>query len=160
MRRTISILAVGVTAVVVTAVGGAPDTDRGPVPVAEGRAVLRIDPDGPTSTGALSNYFAARLDRRVPRVRRSDQDGKDPHRGRRQVLLRQAPGSAERQADVRTDGGEGAFPRGSGRQPGRFRPTTRSGSSQFKVLLKTKADQYGSFVQIPVATSQLTITKA
>ena len=30
----------------------------------------------------------------------------------------------------------------------------------FKVLLSTKADQRGSFVQIPVGTSQLTVTKA
>ncbi len=30
----------------------------------------------------------------------------------------------------------------------------------FKVLFKTKSKQYGSFVQIPVAPSQLTVTKA
>lgn len=35
-----------------------------------------------------------------------------------------------------------------------------TGLVQLKVLLKTKADRYGSFMQLPIATSQLTITKA
>jgi len=34
------------------------------------------------------------------------------------------------------------------------------GLVQFGVRLKTKADQYGSFVQIPVVSSQLTVTQA
>jgi hypothetical protein len=34
------------------------------------------------------------------------------------------------------------------------------GTVQFKVLFKTKTKQYGSFIQIPVATSRLIVTKA
>ena len=86
-------------------------------------------------------------------------DGKnheDPDRG--EVLLRDDPRPAERQVQVRPEVEDGARAVRVDRHLDGSVARTRSGTVNFKVLVQSKTKRRGSFVQMPVATSQLTIT--
>ena len=158
MRRTILILAVGVTAVAVTAVGGAQTPTEVPFP---SPTVVQyfVSTQTTTNTGALSNYFARGSTVQFSAFAGQTKTGKiltgDDTRyfyvklpDQPNVKLTYTPSKAK------------VLPawlwRGTWTVPADY----PLGLVQFKVLLRTKADQYGSFVQLPVLTSQLTITKA
>jgi hypothetical protein len=158
MRRIISILAVGVTAVVVTAVGGAQTPTEVPFP---SPTVVQyfVSTETTTSAGVLSNYFAQGSTVEFRAFAGEAKTGKiltgDDTRyfyvklpGQPNVKLTYAPSAAK------------VLPAWLWKATWTIPADYPLGLVQLKVLLKTKADQYGSFVQIPVLTSQLTITKA
>jgi hypothetical protein len=158
MRRTIAILAVGVTAVAVTAVGGAQTPTEVPFP---SPTVVQyfVSTQTSTSSGALSNYFARGSTVEFRAFAGQTKTGKiltgDDTRyfyvklpGQPNVKLTYAPSKAK------------VLPAWLWKATWTVPADYPLGIVQFKVLLRTKADQYGSFVQIPVLTSQLTITKA
>lgn len=158
MRRTILILFVGITAVVVTAVGGAQTPTENPFPSA---TVVQyfVSTETVTGAGELSNFYA---------------------RGST-VVFRAFAGQSKTGKVLTADDTKYFYVKVPG-QPNlklTYKPVTTKvlpawnwtatwtvpadyplGLVGFQVLLKTKAKQYGSFVQIPVGTSQLTVTKA
>jgi len=158
MRRTISILAVGVTAVAVTAVGGAQTPTEVPFPSPKVVQYF-VSTQTSTSTGVLSNFFAQGSTVEFRAFAGQTKTGKiltgDDVKyfyvklpGQPNVKLTYAPTAAK------------VLPAWLWKATWTIPADYPLGLVQFKVLLKTKADQYGSFVQIPVVTSQLTIKKA
>jgi hypothetical protein len=158
MRRTILILAVGVTAVVVTAVGGAQTPTEIPFP---SPTVVQyfVSTQTSTSAGALSNYFARGSTVEFRAFAGQTKTGKiltgDDTRyfyvklpGQPNVKLTYAPSKAK------------VLPAWLWKATWTVPADYPLGIVEFKVLLRTKAGQYGSFVQIPVLTSQLNVTKA
>jgi len=153
MRRIISILAVGVTAVVVTAVGGAQTPTEVPFP---SPTVVQyfVSTQTTTSAGALSNFFAQGSTVEFRAFAGQTKTGKILTGDDMKYFYVKLPG----QPNVKLTYSPSAawLWKATWTVPADY----PLGLVQFKVLLKTKADQYGSFVQIPVLTSQLTITKA
>lgn len=158
MRRIILILAVGVTAVAVTAVGGAQTPTEVPFP---SPTVVQyfVSTQTTTSAGALTNFFAQGSTVEFRAFAAQSKSGKiltgDDTRyfyvrlpGQPNIKLTYAPSAAK------------VPPAWLWKATWTIPADYPLGLVQFKVLLKTKANQYGSFVQIPVLTSQLTITKA
>ena len=161
MRRKLAVLAAGVAAVAAvtaTALAVVPGETPFPSPTIETLFVATN-----TYTGAgerrRSGHHVEPLPAAAARsssgVRRRRQDEGGPHGGRREVRLRQDPGPAEREADVRR--ADDAERRRTSPARGRFPPAIRPGSCKFTTRFQTKDKEYGNFVQIPVATSQLTI---
>ena len=164
MRRTILILTVGITAVVVTAVGGAQTPTEVPFPAPKVvqyfvSAQTVTAPGSTEGAGVVTNYFA---------------QGST-------VVFRAFAGASKTGEIFTADDSKYFYVKIPG-QPNvklTYTPSTKKGlpapwpwtaswtiPADFpagivavQVLLKSKAGGYGSFVQVPVATSQLTVTK-
>ena len=68
------------------------------------------------------------------------------------------PSQSHGQADLQADGTRRVRPDGVDRDLDGSGRLSRSGLVNFKVLVKTESKRIGQFVQMPVATSQLTIS--
>lgn len=164
MRRTILILSVGITAVVVTAVGGAQTPTEVPFPAPKVvqyfvSAQTISAPEGTQGAGVVSNYFA---------------QGST-------VVFRAFAGETKSGRVFTADDAKYFYVKIPG-QPNvklTYTPSTKKGLPEpwpwtaswtipadyptgiveVQVLLKSKSGGYGKFVQVPVATSQLTVTK-
>ena len=141
MRRIISILAVGVTAVVVTAVGGAQTPTEVPFP---SPTVVEyfVSTQTTTSAGALSNYFAQGSTVEFRAFAGQTTTGKVLTEndvkyfyvklpGQPNVKLTYAPSKAK------------VLPAWLWKATWTVPADYPLGLVEFKVLLKTKADQYG-----------------
>ena len=158
MRRTIAILAVGVTAVAVTAVGGAQTPTEVPFPSPKVVQYF-VSTQTSTSAGALSNYFAQGSTVEFRAFAGQSKSGKILTGDDVKYFYVKLPGQANVKLSY-TPSAAKVLPAWLWKATWTIPADYPLGLVQFKVLLKTKADQYGSFVQIPVLTSQLTITKA
>jgi hypothetical protein len=158
MRRIISIAAVGVTAVVVTAVGGAQTPTEVPFP---SPTVVQyfVSTQTTTSAGALSNYFAQGSTVEFRAFAGQTKTGKILTGDDMKYFYVKLPGQPNVKLTYSPSAAK-VLPAWLWKATWTVPADYPLGLVQFKVLLKTKADQYGSFVQIPVLTSQLTITKA
>ena len=158
MRRTILILAIGVTAVVVTAVGGAQTPTEVPFP---SPTVVQYFVSTQTTTGAgvLSNYFARGSTVEFRAFAGQTKTGKILTADDTRYFYVKLPSQPNIKLTY-TPSKAKVLPAWLWRATWTVPADYPLGIVQFKVLLRTKADQYGSFVQIPVLTSQLTITKA
>jgi hypothetical protein len=159
MRRIISIAAVGVTAVVVTAVGGAQTPTETPFP---SPTVVQffVSTETVTNAGELSNFFPRGSTVVFRAFAGQAKTGKiltgDDTRyfyvslpGQPNVKLTYTPSKAK------------VLPAWLWKATWTVPADYPLGLVQFKVLLRTKGPaQFGSFVQIPVGSSQLTVTKA
>ncbi|OFW70926.1 MAG: hypothetical protein A2Y55_11340 [Actinobacteria bacterium RBG_16_68_12] len=152
------ILAVATTAVVVTAVGGAQTPTEVPFPSPKVVQYF-VSTQTVSSTGALSNYFprgSAVTFRAFAAESKTGNIVDDQAAKYFYVAIPGQPNVKLTYTDPETK-----------RPPVPWQWTATwtipadhpLGLVQFKVLLKSKTKQYGSFVQIPVVTSQLTVTK-
>jgi hypothetical protein len=164
MRRTMLFVAVGVTAATVTAVGGAQTPTETPFPAPKVvqyfvSAQTVTGPGAADGAGVLADYFAqgstvvfrASAGESKTGTLLTDQTSK--------YFYVKIPGQpnvklAYKAPAKKSVGAPWAWT-GSWTIPADY-PT---GLVPFKVLLKTKSGGYGSFVQMPIATSQLTVTK-
>jgi hypothetical protein len=158
MRRTIAVLAVGVTAVAVTAVGGAQTPTEVPFPSPKVVQYF-VSTQTSTSAGALSNYFAQGSTVEFRAFAGQSKSGKILTGDDVKYFYVKLPGQANVKLSY-TPSAAKVLPAWLWKATWTIPADYPLGLVQFKVLLKTKADQYGTFVQIPVLTSQLTITKA
>lgn len=158
MRRTIAILAVGVTAVAVTAVGGAQTPTEVPFPSPKVVQYF-VSTQTSTSAGALSNYFAQGSTVEFRAFAGQSKSGKILTGDDTKYFYVKVPGQPNIKLTY-TPSAAKVLPAWLWKATWTIPADYPLGLVQFKVLLKTKADQYGSFVQIPVSTSQLTVTKA
>jgi hypothetical protein len=158
MRRIISIAAVGVTAVVVTAVGGAQTPTEVPFP---SPTVVQyfVSTQTTTSSGALTNYFARGSTVEFSAFAAQSKSGKILAADDMRYFYVQVPGQPNVKLTY-TPTKAKVLPAWLWKATWTIPADYPLGLVRFKVLLKTKADQYGSFVQIPVATAQLNVTKA
>ena len=158
MRRMIAILAVGVTAVAVTAVGGAQTPTEVPFP---SPTVVQyfVSTQTATSAGALSNFFQQGSTVEFRAFAGQTKTGKILTGDDTKYFYVKLPGQPNVKLTY-TPTNAKVLPAWLWKATWTIPADYPLGLVQFKVLLKTKVDQYGSFVQIPVATSQLTITKA
>ena len=158
MRRTILILAVGVTAIVVTAVGGAQTPTEVPFP---SPTVVQyfVSTQTTTSGGALTNFFAQGSTVEFRAFAGQTKTGKILTADDTRYFYVKLPSQPNIKLTY-TPSKAKVLPAWLWRATWTVPADYPLGLVQFKVLLRTKADQYGSFVQIPVLTSQLTITKA
>jgi hypothetical protein len=158
MRRIILILAVGVTGVVVTAVGGAQTPTEVPFP---SPTVVQyfVSTETTTGAGALSNYFARGSTVGFRAFAGQTKTGKILASDDMRYFYVKLPGQPNIKLTYQTTKAK-VLPAWLWKATWTVPADYPLGLVQFKVVLKTKADQYGSFVQIPVLTSQLTITKA
>lgn len=158
MRRTFLVLAVAVTAVVVTAVGGAQTPTEVPFP---SPTVVQYFVSARTldSTGQLANYFQQGSTVTFQAFAAETKTGNIAGANDLKYFNVMIPG----QKAVKL-----AFKAPSAKKPPvpwRWTATWTVpadfpvGTVQVKVNMKSKSNGYGSFVQIPVLTSQLTITK-
>jgi hypothetical protein len=160
MRRTILVLAVAATAVTVTAVGGAQTPTETPFPAPKVVQYF-LSTQTVTSTGALSNYFPQGSTVVFRAFAGQSKTGNVLTGDAVKYFYVQIPGQPNIKLTYSAPPAKKGLPApwpwtATWTVPATFTP----GLVQFKVLLRTKAGQYGSFVQIPVATSQLTVTKA
>lgn len=158
MRRTIAILAVGVTAVAVTAVGGAQTPTEVPFPSPKVVQYF-VSTQTATSAGALSNFFQQGSTVEFRAFAGQTKTGKILTGDDTKYFYVKLPGQPNVKLTY-TPTNAKVLPAWLWKATWTIPADYPLGLVQFKVLLKTKVDQYGSFVQIPVATSQLTITKA
>ena len=158
MRRTFLILAVGMTAVVVTAVGGAQTPTETPFP---SPTVLDyfVSAATVTSTGELSNFYTQGSTVTFRAFAAESKTGKLMTAADVKYFNVIIPG----QKNLKL-----AFKAADLKKPLASWPWTATwtipanyplGIVQFKVNLKSKTNKYGGFVQIPVTSSQLTVTK-
>lgn len=159
MRRMFLVLAVGLTAVGVTAVGGAQTPTEVPFP---SPTVVQYFVSATTvdSTGSVTNLFPAGSTVTFRAFAAETKTGNLVTPQDVKYFNVKIPG----QKNVKLAYKEPAKSKPPAPWP--WTATWRvpadypTGLVQLKVLLRTKADRYGSFVQLPIATSQLTITKA
>jgi hypothetical protein len=164
MRRTILVLAIVAIAAVVTAVGGAQTPSITPFPSAKVvqyfvAAQTVTGPGAAQGAGVLANFFpqgATVVFRATAAETKSgalltDQGSK--------YFYVKIPGQPNVKLSYTAPAKKAVGPpwtwTGSWTIPADY-PTGLVG---LKVLLKSKAGGYGSFVQMPVSTSQLTVTK-
>jgi hypothetical protein len=158
MRRTFLVLAVGVTAVVVTAVGGAQTPTEVPFP---SPTVVQYFVSARTmsSTGELTNFFeqgsTVTIQAFAAETKTGNIVGGDDLKyfnvlvpGQKSIKLAyKEPARTKPPAPWRWTA--------TWTIPADFPP----GLVQMKVNMKSKSNGYGSFVQIPVVSSQLTVLK-
>jgi hypothetical protein len=154
----IAILAVGVTAVAVTAVGGAQTPTEVPFPSPKVVQYF-VSTQTATSAGALSNFFQQGSTVEFRAFAGQTKTGKILTGDDTKYFYVKLPGQANVKLTY-TPTNAKVLPAWLWKATWTIPADYPLGLVQFKVVLKTKVDQYGSFVQIPVATSQLTITKA
>lgn len=158
MRRTLLILAVGMTAVVVTAVGGAQTPTETPFP---SPTVVQYFVSARTvdSTGALANFFKQGSTVTFQAFAAETKSGNIAGTGDLKYFNVLVPG----QKNLKLAYKEPA----KTKPPATWRWTASwtipanypLGLVQVKLNLKSKTNGYGTFVQVPVASSQLTVTK-
>ncbi len=160
MRRIASILAAGITAVAVTAVGGAQTPTEVPFPSPKVVQYF-VSTRTVTDQGALSNYFPRGSTVVFQAFAGQTKTGEILTGDDTKYFNVKLPGQPSVKLTYTTP------KKGKGPPepwPWQARWTIPAdyplGLVQFTVILKTKANQYGSFVQIPVVPSQLTVTKA
>ena len=159
MRRTVLTLAVGVTAVAVTAVGGAQTPTEVPFPSPKVVPYF-VSTQTVTSAGALSNYFPQGSAVVFRAFAGQTKSGKILTGDDTRYFYVKIPGQPNLKLNYTPLAKKGLLAPWPWTANWTIPADYPLGLVQFKVLLKTKADQYGSFVQIPVVTSQLTVTKA
>lgn len=158
MRRMLLILSVAMTAVVVTAVGGAQTPTETPFPSPK---VVQYFVSATTvdSTGALTNYFKQGATVTFRAFATESKTGNLVRPDDLKYFNVMIPGQKAVKLAYKAPGAK---------KPPAPWPWTATwtipadfavGVVPVKVNLKSKANGYGSFVQIPVATSQLTVTK-
>lgn len=158
MRRALLILSVGLTAVVVTAVGGAQTPTEVPFPAP---TVVQYFVSARTlnSAGELSNFFPRGSTVTFQAFAAETKTGNISGTSDLKYFNVLVPGQKTLKL---------AFKAPATKKPPvpwRWSATWTIpadyplGLVQIKVNLKSKKGGYGSFVQVPVATSQLTVTK-
>ena len=164
MRRTILILSVGITAVVVTAVGGAQTPTEVPFPAPKVvqyfvSAQTVTAPGSPAGAGVVTNYFAQGSTVVFRAFAGESKTGSIFTAEDSKYFYVKIPGQPNLKLTYTpstTKGLPAAWPwTASWTIPADY-PT---GIVAVQVKLKSKTGGYGSFVQLPVATSQLTVTK-
>ena len=164
MRRTILILAVGVTAATVTAVGGAQTPTEKPFPsptvvqyFVSARTVT--GPGAAQGEGVLLNFFPQGSTVVFQATAGKTKTGELLTADAAKYFYVAIPGQPNvkltYKAPAKKSVGAPWTWSGSWTIPGDY----PLGIVYLKVLLKSKAGGYGSFVQVPVASSQLTVTK-
>ncbi len=158
MRRTFLILAVGLTAVVVTAVGGAQTPAEVPFPAPK---VVQYFVSARTldSTGALTNYFKQGSTVTFQAFAAETKTGNIASSNDLKYFNVMIPGQKAIKLAYKAPGAK--------KPPATWRWTATwtipadfpLGLVPVEVNMKSKSNGYGSFVQLPVATSQLTVTK-
>jgi hypothetical protein len=159
MRRTFLILAVAVTAVVVTAVGGAQTPTEVPFP-APTVVQYFVSASTVNSTGELSSYFPVGSTVTFRAFATETKTGNIVKPADLKYFNVMIPGQKALKLSYKEPA--------KTKPPAPWRWTATwtvpadfpLGLVNFKVSLKSKSNGYGSFVQIPVATSQLNVTKA
>lgn len=165
MRRTFLILAVGVTAVAVTAVGGAQTPTEVPFPsptvvqyFVSSQTVTA--PGSALGANVLTNFFPQGSTVVFRAFAGQSKTGELFTDETVRYFYVKIPGQPNAKFAYTEPAKKKGLP-----EPWPWRATWTIpadyplGLVQFKVLLRSKADQYGSFVQIPVVPSQLTVTK-
>jgi hypothetical protein len=164
MRRTILVVAVAATAAVVTAVGGAQTPSVTPFPSATVvqyfvAAETVTGPGAAEGAGIHSNYFPQGATIVFHATAGESKTGKLLTGDAAKYFYVKIPGQPNVKlsysAPTKKTAGAPWSWSGSWTVPTDY----PAGIVAFKVLLKSKAGGYGSFVQMPVATSQLTVTK-
>lgn len=158
MRRTFLILAVGVTAVAVTAVGGAQTPTEVPFP-APTVVQYFVSAQTVSSTGELTNFFPQGSTVTFRAFAAETKTGNIADGDDLKYFNVLIPG----QKNIRLTYKEPA----KTKPPAPWRWTATwtipadypTGLVQVKANMKSKGNGYGSFVQIPVVSSQLTVTK-
>jgi hypothetical protein len=158
MRRIISIAAVGVTAVVVTAVGGAQTPTETPFP---SPTVVQffVSTETVTNAGELSNFFPQGSTVVFRAFAGQAKTGKVLTADDTKYFYVKIPGQPNLKLTYKPVSTK-VLPAWNWTATWTIPADYPLGLVGFKVLLRTKASQYGSFVQIPVGSSQLTVTKA
>lgn len=164
MRRTILILAVGITAAAVTAVGGAQTPTETPFPSPKVvpyfvAAQTVTGPGAAEGAGILLDFFPQGSTVVFRATAGATKTGKLLTADQSKYFYVKIPGQPNvkltyKAPSKKTVGAPWTWS-GSWTVPADY-PT---GVVAFKVLLKTKAGAYGSFVQMPPTSSQLTVTK-
>lgn len=164
MNRLFLFLAVGITAVAVTAVGGAQTPAEVPFPSAKVldyfvSATTVTGPDSSLGAGVATNYFPQGSTVVFRAFAGESKTGKVFTAEDARYFYVKVPGQPNVKLTYTPSTKKGLpapWPwTASWTIPGDF-PT---GVVAIKVLLKSKSGGYGSFVQIPVASAQLTVTK-
>lgn len=164
MRRTILILAVAVTAAVVTAVGGAQTPAETPFPapkvVQYFVAAQTVTATGATEgAGVLLDFFPQGSTVVFRATAGETKTGKLLTADQSKYFYVKIPGQPNvkltYKAPTKKAAGAPWTWSGTWTVPADY-PT---GIVAFKALLKTKSGGYGSFVQMPPTSSQLTVTK-
>jgi hypothetical protein len=158
MRRAFLILAVGLTAVVVTAVGGAQTPTEVPFPSPK---VVQYFVSARTldSTGALTNYFKQGSTVTFQAFAAQTKTGNIASSSDLKYFNVMIPGQKAIKLTYKAPAAK--------KPPATWRWTATwtvpadfpLGVVAVEVNMKSKTNGYGSFVQLPVATSQLTVTK-
>jgi len=164
MRRIVLILAVAVTAAALTSVGGAqtPTETPFPAPTVVQYFVSAQTVTGPAATqgaGVLLDFFPQGSTVVFRATAGETKTGKLVTGSQAKYFYIKIPGQpnvklAYKAPSKKTAGAPWAWS-GSWTVPADY-PT---GIVAFKVLLKSKSGGYGSFIQLPPTTSQLTVTK-
>jgi hypothetical protein len=157
MRRTILILFVGITAVVVTAVGGAQTPTETPFP---SPTVVQyfVSTETVTNSGVLSNFFPRGSTVVFRAFAGQSKTGKVLTGDQTRYFYVKVPGQPNVKLTYKAVTTK-VLPAWNWTATWTIPADYPLGLVGFSVLLRTKANQYGSFVQIPVGTSQLTVTK-
>lgn len=164
MRRTILILAVALAAAAVTAVGGAQTPTENPFPSAKVvqyfvAAQTVTGPGAAQGAGILLDFFPQGSTVVFRATAGESKTGKLLTADQSKYFYVKIPGQPNVKlaysAPAKKAAGAPWSWTGSWTVPADY-PT---GIVAFKVLLKSKSGGYGSFVQMPPTTSQLTVTK-
>ena len=165
MRRTILILAVALSAAVVTAVGGAQTPTENPFPASKVvqyfvAAQTVTGPGAAQGAGVLVDFYPRGSTVVFRATAGESKTGKLLTGDQSKYFYITIPGQPNVKltytAPSKKSAGAPWAWSGSWTIPADY-PT---GLVAFKVLLKSKSGGYGSFVQMPPASSQLTVTKA
>jgi hypothetical protein len=158
MRRAFLIFAVAGTAVVVTAVGGAQTPTEVPFPAPKVVQYF-VSAQTVSSTGELTNYFKQGSTVTFRAFATETKTGNLVTPDSLKYFNVMVPGQKAVKLSYKSS---------AAKKPPAPWPWTATwtipadfpvGLVQVKVNLKSKSNGYGSFVQLPVATSQLTVTK-
>jgi hypothetical protein len=164
MRRTILILAVAVTAAVVTAVGGAqtPTETPFPSPKVVQYFVAAQTVTGPGATegaGVLLDFFPQGSTVVFRATAGETKTGKLLTADQSKYFYVKIPGQPNVKLTYQAPSKKAAGAQWTWSGTWTVPADYALGIVPFKVLLKTKAGAYGSFVQMPPTSSQLTVTK-
>ncbi|HEU5010691.1 MAG TPA: hypothetical protein VFT33_08350 [Gaiellaceae bacterium] len=164
MRRMILILAVGITAAAVTAVGGAqtPTETPFPSPKVVQYFVAAQTVTGPGATegaGVLLDFFPQGSTVVFRATAGETKTGKLLTADQSKYFYVKIPGQPNVKLTYQAPSKKAAGAQWTWSGTWTVPADYALGIVPFKVLLKTKAGAYGSFVQMPPTSSQLTVTK-
>lgn len=165
MRRMILILAVGITAAAVTAVGGAqtPTETPFPSPKVVQYFVAAQTVTGPGATegaGVLLDFFPQGSTVVFRATAGETKTGKLLTADQSKYFYVKIPGQPNVKLTYQAPSKKAAGAQWTWSGTWTVPADYALGIVPFKVLLKTKAGAYGSFVQMPPTSSQLTVKKA